>query len=114
MTRIRSGISWAGLIAGPGAWAVSTQLNYALADWSCRHEPRLVPVAALVLALAALAGAFLSARAWRASGAEQSRLESDGAPHRFLAGMSLMLAVLFAIVIMTQGSAAFLLNGCER
>jgi hypothetical protein len=114
MNHLRAGISWAGLVAGPGAWAASTQLNYALADWSCRHEPRLIPVAALVLALVALAGAFLSARAWRASGADQSRLESDGAPHRFLAGVSLMLAVLFAIVIMTQGTAALLLDGCGR
>jgi hypothetical protein len=114
MNAMRSGISWAGLAAGPGAWAVSTQLNYALADWSCRHEPRLIPIAALVLALAALAGGFLSARAWRASGPDQSWLESDAAPHRFLAGISLLLAVLFAVVIMTQGTAAFLLNGCER
>jgi hypothetical protein len=114
MSLTRSGVSWAGLVAGPGAWAVSTQLNYALADWSCRHDPRLIPIAATVLTLAALAGGFLSARAWRASGPDQSRLESDGAPRRFLAGTSLMLAVLFAIVIMTQGTAAFLLDGCER
>lgn len=27
--------SWSGLAVGPAAWAIDTQLNYALVDWAC-------------------------------------------------------------------------------
>ncbi len=111
---VKVGVPWAGLAAGPTAWAVSTQLNYALANWSCEHQMRIVPILALALAAIALGGAFLSARAWRASGPDQASLESEGTPRRFLAGMSLLMAVLFAVVILAQGSAGLVLNGCER
>src|SRR5205814_1010935 len=48
MRALRFGISWGGLLAGPTAWATSTQLNYALVDWQCQHKVHVIPVAAFV------------------------------------------------------------------
>jgi hypothetical protein len=112
----RERASWAGLAAGPGAWAVGTQLNYALAPWICAHKISLVPILALVLAAVALAGAFVSWRAWNGAAVEESEVHAAvlEAPRPFLAGVSVLLGVLFALVILTQGAAGLVLNGCER
>ncbi|MFC7400584.1 hypothetical protein ACFQU1_25610 [Chelatococcus sp. GCM10030263] len=104
------GLSWAGFVSGPGAWALSTQVNYMLAPWECAHRAGAVPWAALLLALVALPGGLLSWRAWQ-------RPEAAGRPartERFIAGVSLAMAVLFALVILLQGTAGLVFNGCER
>jgi hypothetical protein len=112
----RDRASWAGLVSGPGAWIVSTQLNYALTPWICAHKMNLVPFIAVPLAAVALAGAFVSWRAW--NGAAVAESEADAAileaPRPFLAGVSMLLGVLFALAILTQGAAGLVLNGCER
>jgi hypothetical protein len=111
----RNGVDWAGLAAGPAAWAISTQGNYTLLAWICHWRLNPVPPLALFLAVVALIGAALSWRAWRASGAGGVvLLENDGQPRAFLALMSALLAVLFAAVIVMQGVAGFILTGCER
>ena len=37
----RDPAAWAGLVSGPGAWAVATQLQYALTPWICAHKVNL-------------------------------------------------------------------------
>jgi hypothetical protein len=59
------GTSWAGLAAGATAWAVDTQLNYALVPWACAHGRNIVPAIAGVLAVVSLLGALSSLLAWR-------------------------------------------------
>lgn len=111
----QAGPPWAGLAAGPGAWAISTQVNYALVPWICAHKVNLVLVLALVLAATSLGGAFLSWRSWQASGGfERHWSRMDGQPRNFLAGIGTLAGLLFALVILTQGSASFVLQGCER
>ena len=115
MHRLRNGIDWAGLAAGPAAWAVSTQGNYSLVGWMCGWPHNPVPPLALVCVVAALIGAVMSWRAWHTSGiGDAILLDHDGRPRAFLALVSAMLAVLFAIVIVMQGAAGFVLTGCER
>jgi hypothetical protein len=112
---LRNGVDWAGLAAGPAAWALSTQGNYSLASWVCHWRTNPVPVLGLVLVLIALVGAALSWRAWRSSNAgDEILLEQSGRPRAFLALMSALLAVLFALVIVMQASAGLILGGCER
>ena len=107
------GVSWAGLAAGPGAWAVNLQANYAAVPWICAHRVNFIPVVALVLALVAAAGALLSWRHWRvAPSGEHDGV--GGTPSHLLAGMSVLMGVLFGLVILTQGAAALVLTGCER
>jgi hypothetical protein len=113
MRAIRLGTSWAGLFAGPLAWGVSTQLNYVLASWQCAHQVRIVPVVAFVLALLALLGGALSWRAARSGGAS-FKPERDTRSERFVATLGMMAAGLFALVILMQGAAGLILDGCVR
>ena len=112
---LRNGIGWAGLAAGPAAWAISTQANYSIVAWACGRPLNPVPPLALALVIIALIGAVLSWRAWYVSGADRELFfEENGKPHAFLALMSALIAVLFAAVIAMQGAAGLILTGCER
>jgi hypothetical protein len=98
--------AWAGLVLGPGAWALNTQLGYALTSWICAHHVDLVPWLAAGCALVALAGALVSLRVWRDGGRQASS--------RFIAAMSAAIATLFTLAILVQGAAGLFLHGCER
>ena len=112
---LNRGIDWAGLVTGPGAWAISTQANYSLADVTCGSKFNIVPVLALAMVLTALAGAALSWRAWWVANAREELVgEEDGRPRAFLAFTGTAVALLFAVVIGAQGAAGFILSGCER
>jgi len=113
MRAVRFGTSWAGLLAGPAAWAVSTQLNYVLAPWECEHRARIVPVVALGLAALALLGGALSWRARRRGGAA-FKPEREAGTEAFVATLGIAAAGLFALVILMQGSAGLILSGCVR
>ena len=113
--RIREGIPSAGLYAGPIAWLVSLQVKYALVPWICAHQVQLVHPVTLASALISIAGGFLSWRAWsRASPGPPADRSGGGRPHRFVALMGVLAAALFTLVILLQGAAAFVLQGCER
>src|SRR3954466_60103 len=101
-TWIEKGLPAAGLYAGPVAWLVSTQANYALVPWVCAHKVRVIPAVALALIAASLFGAFLS---WRAYAVRRASPGGGGRPHRFLAGVGVLTAVLFALVIAVHGAA---------
>jgi len=113
---IKERLPWAGLAAGPGAWMVSTQANYVLVPWVCAHTRLVIPVLALVLALVALAGAWISWCSWSGHAIAQSEFEAAARPQPrpFLAAIGALMGVLFALVILTQGAAALVLSGCER
>ena len=110
----RSGISWAGLAAGPSAWAVSTQVNYALAAPQCLLGVFPIPWLALLFAVLALGGTWLSLLAYRqaeaapASGLRKPRTEV------FLALVGIGAGLLFAAVILLQAYAGMVFTGCER
>jgi hypothetical protein len=106
-SRLQNGVSWAGLVTGPAAWGLDTQINYALAGWVCSHHPSPVPWIAVVLALMSLGGGYLSWRNWQAGG-------GPSRSSRFVAGMGALIALLFALVILMQGSAGLVFQGCER
>jgi hypothetical protein len=109
------GVPSAGIFAGPIAWLVDTQANYALVPWICAHQIQLVPVVALVMALVSLGGGFLSWRGY-ASAAPTPLPDSSGGgrPHRFLALIGVAMALLFAIVILIHAAAGLIFHGCER
>lgn len=113
MRALAEGISWGGLAAGPGAWAVSTQLNYTLVDWQCGHGFPAIPLAALVLVLLAAVGGALSWRAWHHGGAS-FKPERAIDTERFLAMIGILSAALFSAVILLQGAASLILDECVR
>src|SRR4051812_29642029 len=98
--RAETARTWAGLAAGPAAWATSTQANYSLVSWDCAHHSKTVFLIALVLAAFALAGSAMSAGAWR---------RATTKPALLIAGVGAMLAALLAVVILTQGAASLFL-----
>lgn len=95
---------WAGIAAGPIAWAISTEFNYASAGWQCAHSTNVTLPVGAVLALAALGGAFISSRA---------RRQENGNGH-FLAVIGMGLGLLSAAIVLTQGAAGAVVNACVR
>ncbi|TIW23277.1 MAG: hypothetical protein E5V65_01665 [Mesorhizobium sp.] len=112
MQAIRNGISWAGLASGPTAWAVSLQLDYAIADWQCHAGFRPTALFSLLAAAAALAGTLLSWRALRHASYGTSPPLQARARH-FLAGTSVGIGALFALAMLAQMAAGLIFSGCE-
>jgi len=112
---ISRGLPSAGIYAGPGAWLLDTQINYALVPWICAHQVKLVPVVAFAAALVSLAGGFLSWRAFRmAPVMPEPDSTGAGRPHRFTALIGIAMAALFTAVIVLHGVAGLMFHGCER
>jgi hypothetical protein len=109
-----SAISWAGIAAGPCAWGVNTVLNYALLPWTCTHGTTVAMPVSVILALIALAGTAGSWIRWRRLPMSDINAPESRMPDRFLAGLGVLLGILFATVILTQGSATFVLGSCAR
>jgi hypothetical protein len=107
------GTPWAGLVAGPAAWAINTQLGYSLVPWICASQVNLVPPLAVALALVAAGGSFLSWVSCDWSEADRGS-HAGGRPRQLLAGVGVLAGMLFAAVILTQGAAGLVFHGCER
>ncbi|HEX2255956.1 MAG TPA: hypothetical protein VHG92_04490 [Afifellaceae bacterium] len=112
--RWRSVVASAGLFAGPAAWLFNFQLNYALAPWICESGMQVVPAIAAVSILLALAGGAFSLRAWKHGDGEPTPEGAGGHPNRLLGAVGVAMALLFALVILTQGAAGLVFDGCER
>ena len=104
---------WAGLLAGPLAWAADLLSSYALVKWTCGHQHttvlHLITVGALVLTAG---GAF---SAWRAlddvSRAPATDASIDRA--RFMAALGLLSSGLFALVIIATAVPKWVLDACQ-
>ncbi len=108
------GAPGAGLVAGIGAVVLNQSVNYVLVPWICATQINPVPVIAIALAATALFGALLSWRALTAAGPSLAETHAGGHPHAFLAGISILFALLCAALVLTQGAAGLVFNGCER
>ncbi|AEH88789.1 MULTISPECIES: hypothetical protein [Mesorhizobium] len=113
MRALRMGTSWGGLLSGPMAWAISTQLNYAIVPWQCNRQVEVVLPSALMLVVLSLLGGALSWRAERQGGAA-FKPERTRSTEQFVANLGMLSALLFALVIVMQGSAALILDECLR
>ena len=109
------GLPSAGLYAGPTAWLMATQANYALVPWVCAHQIRLIPVVAVAMAALSLLGGFLSWRGYvTAAPSPQPDSTGGGRPHRFVALIGVGMALLFTAIILLHGIAGLVFHGCER
>ena len=104
----------AGLVAGTLAVVVNQGAGYAMVPWICASNVNPVPFLALFCAAIALFGAFLSWRAFAPGRQSIPESHAGGHPHDFLAGVSILFAILCAAVVLTQGAAGLVFNGCER
>lgn len=111
----RSPAGWAGLVLGPAAWGVSTQLNYALAPYTCVQYRIAVAAVALALTLISFAGAYWSARSFSGDGIRaELRDTRGGRPHRMVNLFGLLAGILFGVTIAVQAAAGIILDGCLR
>jgi uncharacterized membrane protein YbjE (DUF340 family) len=115
MSHLASRVAGAFVFAGPVAWLISTQLNYSLAATVCGHEAVVIAVVAMALISISLLGTAVSWWQWRAQ-SRVLRLEDTETqiPNKFLAGLGILLGLLFGAVIALQASALFFLDGCLR
>ena len=108
---------WAGILAGPLAWAALLQTNYMLSYVACEQQHKWMLHLATAAALALIAaGAFA---AWRA--APPLHEEDDVSPdpagasalrRRFMALGGLVLCAWFAIVILATEIPALVQHPC--
>jgi hypothetical protein len=106
---------WAGVLIPPVAFLVNLEVAYALVPVACgARTVVLVHVVHLVsLALTVFAG-VVAWRTWQRSGAiwpggEGGRLGRT----QFLAGMGILMGLMFAVVILAQWIPSFILDPCQ-
>jgi hypothetical protein len=105
---------WAGVALGPLAWGVNLQGVYMLAHFSCENTKVSGAILSAVLAIVALAGTAISARAVRrGAGAEWADAQGGG-PRTFMAWLGVGSGVLFALVIANQLAASLMISPCLR
>jgi hypothetical protein len=104
-----------GILAGPGAWAINTQANYALASWFCAGHLYVLLLIGVAMAAAAAAGGSVSfSYLSRHAEIPTQSPSTAGDPRRVLAGVGFSCGILFAVIILTQTAAGIFLSGCER
>jgi TRAP-type C4-dicarboxylate transport system permease small subunit len=112
--RFRDGVPWAGLAAGAGAWALSTQLNYVFATVHCDALAWLRAVTAIACLVIAAVGLALTWPAWRRMHGDLLEEDVIGPhPRRLVAGVSILAATLFGLAILLQ-TAGVLILGCKQ
>ena len=105
---------WAGVALGPLAWAVNLQGIYILAHFSCETTKVSGTIMSTVLALVALAGTAMSARAVRRGATAEWTDAQGGGPRTFMAWLGVGSGVLFALVIANQFVASLMISPCLR
>lgn len=96
--------AWFGLIGGAAAWYAAHEASFFLVRVNCVGRPWIVAaIHTIALLLVSVAG-FVSFH---------SENRDDGAL-TFANWIGIGAALLFAIVIVWQGAAGLIYNGCER
>jgi hypothetical protein len=109
--RIKDGVPWAGLAAGAGAWALSTQLNYVFATVHCESLAWLRVATAIACLVISAAGFALTWPAWIGRDGDLLKEDVFGPhPRRLVAGMSILAAALFGLAILLQAAGSLILE----
>ena len=99
---------------GAAAVAFNTQVNYSLVSANCGEATRIVVFTAMITLALAVVGGLLSAPAWFARSAPGiDETPERAAPRGMIAGVSVLAALLFSLVIVLQGAAGLIVQGCQ-
>jgi hypothetical protein len=99
--------------AGPAAWFLATCVNYFFAAAMCAGGGRIaIAATSVVLIFLSLAAAALSFRFWRSIPGQSLEESTSHFPRRMLAGVGVLCGILFASVIVLQGSATVFMASC--
>lgn len=105
---------WFAVLAGPLAWMLGLNTQYALVRVACAKQSML-PLHALSVAtlLLALAGGLVAWREWSRAGRGWADEGAGPIPRsRFMAGLGLLASALFSLAIVAQWVASFFFNPC--
>jgi hypothetical protein len=100
----------AGLVVGPGLWAVNMQAGLILPYADCAGYRFVSAAISLLLALLVLGSALAS---WRARTDGPTAWASER-PYRFVSILGCLVALVFAFALVLQVAAGVVLTGCER
>lgn len=105
---------WAGLLAGPFAWAAHQQVSYSLTQTLCeRGHPGVLHLVTVVALLIPAGGALIAWRLWTQMPEVSTELGDNRATRiRFMALAGLALCVFFALVIFAQEIPNWFLGPC--
>ena len=106
---------WAGILAGPIAWAFDLEASYAVVKWVCSTGKYTVLPLITIGSLALVAGgAVLSWGAWMRTGHD---VPTDGGQPRqrarFMAGLGLASCALFALQVLAGAIPHWVLDACQ-
>lgn len=104
--------AWMGLVLGGLAWALHHQIGSNVTYADCNLGLIATLAAGLVALAVAVLGTFISLRAWRRAGGAPH--ESQEAPARFVAALSVGGGALFALTILVQLGAGLVVPACAR
>jgi hypothetical protein len=95
---------WAGILAGPVAWALDLTASYAFVKWVCTTQSRSILYASSLVALTIVCGGAVVA--WTAFQRTNPTLATDGGRPaeraRFMAILGLTTCALFALQILAR------------
>lgn len=105
---------WFAVLAGPIAWMLGLNLDYALVRVACARSTMLpLHLVSLLTLVLALAGGWIAWREWRRAGEEWPGEGAGTLPRsRFMVVLGLMGAPFFALVILAQWVSKLFLNPC--
>jgi hypothetical protein len=101
---------WVALMAGPVLWLLQLHANYWLVSWACSNSNR-IPLfigSATFLALVVLS-LVLSIRCYRRQPTGNEGLELQ----KFMSSLGILLNILFAFIIITQGVPILIIDPCK-
>ena len=106
---------WAGILAGPVAWAFDLEASYAVVKWACQTQNHVVlPMITMVSLAVVLAGAISS---WKALNRTSSETSMDGGQPRqrarFMAVLGVASCALFALQILAGAIPHWMLDACQ-
>lgn len=108
-------VLWAGVMAGPLAWALHQQVSYMLVPTACAKGTEgflhLITLGAL---LVAAAGAWIAWRSWkRLPEGSLDEGPTKESRRRFMALWGLILSLAFSLVIVAQEIPNWFLGACD-
>ena len=105
---------WAGVLAGPLAFALNLQTNYMLVDLACDSASRsLLHVVPAVVLLFIGGAALLSWNAFRDL-ERATTPNSHSVRAKFMATLGVLSNILFILLVLAQWIPVFVLHPCQR
>jgi hypothetical protein len=106
---------WAGILAGPVAWAFDLEASYAVVKWACHTQNQGVfPLITIVSLAVVVGGGVLS---WNALMRTSNETSTDSSRPRqrarFMAVLGLASCALFALQILAGAIPTWVLDACQ-